>query len=45
MVQRSITPTLPTQLGVTFGSPDEHFDLGFLTFGTPDASVPNVDPN
>jgi len=27
--------TLPTQL-VTFGSPDEHFDLGFLTFGTPD---------
>jgi len=28
--------TLPTQLGVTFGSPDEHFDLGFLTFGTPD---------
>jgi len=21
---------------VTFGSPDEHFDLGFLTFGTPD---------
>lgn len=28
--------TLPTSYGVAGTSPPEHFDLGFLTFGTPD---------
>lgn len=27
---------VPGSLGVSFGTPDEHFDLGFVTFGTAD---------
>lgn len=28
--------TIPASYGVEFGTPDEHFDLGFVTFGSPD---------